>query len=150
MSAYKPSLVRVKGLIAEDRTLAVLLPEAARLQELNRRFAKSVSPAVARVCRIVALQGTIALVHCGNGAAASRLRSQATTVARAVSTSAVAVEGLKIKLRADWNLPARPEKSGMGREAVAAWSELEGRLPEGGLKAAVDRLVRRHQGGQGR
>jgi len=146
MSAYKPSLVRVRGLIAQDRSLAVLVPEAERLRGLNLRFGKAVAPAVARVCRVVALQGTTALVHCGNGAAASRLRSQATTVARALSSAELPVESLKIKLRADWNLPPRPEKAGMGTQAVAAWAELEAQLPEGGLKEAVDRLIHHHQG----
>jgi hypothetical protein len=147
MSAYKPSLVRVRGLIAQDRTLAMLVPEAERLRTLNQRFGKAVAPAVARVCRIVALQGTTALVHCGNGAAAARLRSQATTVARALATAEQPVETLKIKLRADWNLPARPEKAGMGTQAVTAWAELESQLPEGGLKEAVDRLLHHHRSG---
>jgi len=144
-SGFKTALVHVRGLIAQDRTLALLVPEAQRLQELNRRFARAVTPAVARVCRIVALDGTTAIVHCGNGAAASRLRSQSTTVARALSSPDVAVDGLKIKLRADWNLPARPEKAGLGGKALQAWDELEGQLSEGGLKAAVDRLIRHHK-----
>lgn len=145
MSAYKPSMVRVRGLIAQDRTLAVLIPEAERLRELNVRFGKAVMPAVARVCRIVALQGTTAVVHCGNGAAASRLRSQTSTVARSLTTAETPVDTLKIKLRADWNLPARAEKAGMGMQAVEAWTELEAQLPEGGLKEAIDRLIHHHQ-----
>lgn len=145
MSAYKPSMLRVRGLIAQDRTLAALVPEAERLRELNLRFGKSVTPAVARVCRIVAVEGTTALVHCGNGAAASRLRSQSTTVARSLATAAVPIESLKIKLRADWNLPLRAEKAGMGTQAVQAWAELEAQLPDGGLKDAIDRLIHHHQ-----
>lgn len=137
-------MLRVRGLIAQDRTLALLIPEAEQLRELNVRFGKAVTPAVARVCRVVELQGTTALVHCGNGAAASRLRSQTTTLARALATPSVPVETLKIRLRADWNLPPRPEKSGMPDAAVTAWIELEHQLPEGGLKAAVDHLIR-HQ-----
>lgn len=144
-SAYKTALEHVRGLIAQDRTLVLLVPEAQRLQELNRRFARAVTPAVARVCRIVDLEGKTAIVYCGNGAAASRLRSQSTTVARALSTPDAAVDGLKIKLRADWNLPTRPEKAGLGGKALQAWDELEGQLPEGGLKAAVDRLIRHHK-----
>lgn len=144
-SGFKTALVHVRGLIAQDRTLALLVPEAERLQALNRRFLRAVTPAVARVCRIVALQGETAIVHCGNGAAASRLRSQARTVAKALCSPEASVMDLKIKLRADWNLPPRPEKPGLDGKALQAWTELEDQLPEGGLKSAVDRLIHHHK-----
>lgn len=144
MSSFKSPLVRLRGLIAAERTLAVLLPEAERMQALNTRFAKSVPAAVARACRVVAVEGASARVYCSNGSAAARLRSSATTVARALNSAEQPVETLTVKVRADWSLPQKPEKPGMARKGLSAWSELENQLPDGELKAAIDHLIR-HQ-----
>jgi hypothetical protein len=140
-------MMRVRGLIAEDRALAVLLPEVERLRQLEARFRAAVSPALARACRVAAWQDGMALIHCANGAAAARVRSQATTLAKAMSTPAQPVEALKVKLRADWNRPAGREKPGMSRKALDAWGALESNLPEGGLKQSIDRLLRRQRSG---
>lgn len=138
----------VRGLIQQDRDLAVLLPQAERLRELNRRFARAVSAALARACQVVALTDGEASIHCGNGAAAGRLRSLSGTVVRALSTSSLPVERLKVRVRADWSLPERPEKAGMGPGALAAWDELEHQLPDSDLKTAVEHLLRHQQRGR--
>jgi hypothetical protein len=136
--------------LAEDRALALLLPEARRLVELNRLFARVAPPGLAHACRVAALRGETALIHCGHGAAAARLRSQAKTLARALSAEGRAVTEIEVKVRADWAVPERPAKQGMGQPALAAWQALDGRLPPGGLKAAVQRLLRhqRETGGE--
>jgi hypothetical protein len=144
MSALKSPLVRLRGLIAAERTLAVLLPEAERMQALNTRLAKAVPPAVARACRVVALDGETARIYCSNGSAAARLRSSATRIAGALASADQPVSDLKVKVRADWSLPQKPEKPGMARQGITAWAELEQKLPDGDLKAAIDHLVR-HQ-----
>ncbi len=138
-------LMRVRGLLAEERALAVLLPQARRLTELNRLFAKAVPPGLARDCRVAALDGETAVVFCGHGAAASRLRSQAATVSRALSGAGVPVAGLKVKVRADWAVPDRPAKTGMGPKALEAWRGLQGELSEGALKEAVAQLLLHHR-----
>ncbi len=135
---------RVRGLLRQDRALAVLLPEAERLAALDRRLAGAVPPPLARVCRVVAMTEGEVQVHCGNGAAAARLRSLADTLARALSTPELPVARLKIKVRADWSLPERPPKAGMAAAGLAAWQALDSQLPESELKAAVERLLR-HQ-----
>jgi len=140
------SLERVRGVIARERSLALLLPEADRLAELNRRLARALPPAIAAACRVAAVQGSTALVYCGNGAAASRLRSQAKTVAGQLADAATPIDDLKVKLRADWNLTPKPAKPGMAPPALAAWREFDAELPEGALKAAVDRLLAHHRG----
>ena len=140
--SYRPSpMLRVRAILRSDPTLAVALPEAERLRELNRRFAAVVPAAVARACRVAAIQGETALVYCANGAAASRVRSQATGVGRSLTRPDAPVLAVKVKVRADWTLPEKHEKAGLGPAALAAFSDLDKELPEGDLKAAVDALL---------
>lgn len=133
--------MRVRGLLAAERQFAVALPEAERLAGLNRLFAGVVPTAVARACVVAAVQGETAVIFCANGAAASRVRAQAKGVARALSRGEAPVAGLRVKVRADWSLPERPEKHDMAAAGVEAFRELDAVLPEGGLKAAVERLL---------
>jgi hypothetical protein len=142
--AFRPSpLVRVSGLLQADRGLAVALPEAERLAALQRRFAGVVPKAVALACRVAAIQGDAALVFCANGAAASRVRAQARGVARALAQADTPVATVKVKVRADWSLPERPEKHDLPAAALGAFRELENTLPDGELKDAVERLLAR-------
>ncbi len=140
--------VRLRGLLRGERALAALLPEAQRLRELNRLFARAVPPPIARACRVAAVQGGEAVVYCGNGAAAARLRAQAATVARALGARGQEIAGLKVKVRADWAEAPRPGKPGMSAKALAAWEALEGELHDEALKTAVARLIR-HQRSSG-
>lgn len=133
--------MRVRGLLAAERQFAVALPEAERMAGLNRLFAGVVPAAVARACVVAAIQGETAVIFCANGAAASRVRAQAKGVARALSRGDASVAGLRVKVRADWSVPERPEKQDMATAGVEAFRELDATLPEGGLKAAVERLL---------
>lgn len=141
------TLQRLGRLLASERSLAVLLPQARRLAELNRLFARAVPAGVARVCRVAALQGDSVVVYCAHGAAAARLRSQARSLAEALSASGEAVHEVKVKVRADWVMPDRPAKPGMTTAALTAWSDLAASLPAGDLKTAVARLLRHQRRG---
>lgn len=140
--SFRPfPLVRLHGLLAAERQFAVALPEAERMAGLNRRFAGVVPAAVARACAVAAIQGETAIVFCGNGAAASRVRAQAKGVARALSRAEAPVNSVRVKVRADWSVPERPEKTGMSAAGVRAFRDLDSVLPDGDLKAAVERLL---------
>lgn len=143
MAASYPTLQKLSGLLAADNQLSAALPEAQRLARLNRLFAGVMPPAVCAQCAVAALQGDTALVYCGNGAAASRVRAQAKTLARALSQRAHPVEAVRVKVRADWARPARAEKPGLTSGALAAFRALDGELPQGALKGAVERLLSR-------
>lgn len=145
--AFRPSpLVRVRGVLQAEQALAVALPEAERLAGLNRRFAGVVPKAVAAACRVAAIQDDCALIHCANGAAASRVRAQAKGVAQALAQAGAAVVSVKVKVRADWSLPERPEKHDLPAAALGAFRALEHELPDGALKDAVERLLARRRG----
>jgi hypothetical protein len=140
-------LVRLRGLFQADRLFAVALPEAERLAALNRAFAGVVPKAVARACRVAAIQAETALVFCADGAAASRVRAQAKGVAQALSRNEVPVSALRVKVRADWSLPAPPEKQDLPKTALRAFQALDQDLPDGALKDAVERLLARRRAG---
>jgi hypothetical protein len=138
-------LVRVRGLLQAEPQFAVALPEAERLFGLNRRFAGVVPPAVARACRIATLQGDIAVIFCANGAAASRVRAQAKGVASALSRADAPVAGIKVKIRADWSVPAPAEKHDIPAAGLNAFEALQTSLADGGLKSALERLLNRRR-----
>lgn len=144
--AFRPSsLQRIRGILRGNPTLAIALPEAEQLRELNRRFAGVVPAAVARACRVASIQGDTALVFCANGAAASRVRSQATGVARVLTRPEAPVSAVKVKVRAEWTLPEKREKPDLGPAALNAFRDLDAELPDGDLKAAVDALLARRR-----
>jgi hypothetical protein len=140
------SLIRLRALLRDTPALAVALPEAERLWELNRSFAAVVPKAVARACCVAAIQGDTALIQCSNGAAAARVRSQAGGVGRALTRPQAPVLAVKVKVRADWAEPERKAKAGMSAAGVTAFRELDDRLPEGDLKAAIDALLAHRRG----
>lgn len=140
-----PSLQRLRGLIRSERALAVLIPEAERLARLDRLMASALPTAIARRSRVMALDGDTLLVHCDNGAVASRVRSQAASLARMLSTETHPVGHLKVKVRADWSVAEKPEKARLGASALSALDTLEDALPEGGLKAALARMIERQR-----
>ena len=138
----------IRNVLDRDRNLALLLPAAKRLRELDRRLRRILPAPMARACRIVAVTDGEARITCDNGAAASRVRSLATTVARALSTEAAPVDRLRVRVGAEPARPERPAKPGLGHGALAAWMELDRELPDGGLKQAVDGLLRHHRPGR--
>jgi hypothetical protein len=137
--------MRLRGLLQAERQFAIALPEAERLHGLNRRFAGVVPPAVARACWIAALQGEVAIIFCANGAAASRVRAQAKGVASVLNRSDAPVSSLKVKIRADWNVPAPAEKKDIPVAGINAFKALQVSLPEGDLKTALEHLLNRRQ-----
>ena len=140
-------LLRLRGLLRAEPQFAVALPEAEQLFDLNRRFAGIVPAAVARACHIAAVRDEIALIYCANGAAASRVRAQSKGVAAALSRPDAPVGGLKVKIRADWNVPPPPEKHDIPVAGLNAFQALEDSLPAGDLKTALERLINRRRGG---
>lgn len=139
------SLVRVRGLLQAQQQFAVALPEAERMFELNRCFAGIVPVAVARACMVATLQGDVAVIFCANGAAASRVRAQAKGVANVLSRPDAPVGSIKVKIRADWNVPTLAEKKDIPTAGLNAFKQLETALPDGDLKTALERLINRRR-----
>lgn len=144
-------MLRVRGLLAAERQFAVALPEAERMARLSHLFASVVPAAVARACSVAAIQGDTALLYCSNGAAASRVRAQAKSIARVLSQVDTPVAVLRVKVRADWAKPEKAEKQDMPKSALHAFQALDDSLREGELKTAIERLLaRRHVLDRGR
>jgi hypothetical protein len=143
--AIKPSFQRLRSLIGQDRVLAALLPEAERLAAVNQRLSRAVPARLADACKVVSTRNGEALVYCDSGVAAARLRSLATSAARALSTPDCRIERLRIRVRTeDVRREVRP-KAGLGPTALTAWNELDHTLPACGLKDAIAQLLRHHR-----
>ena len=140
----KPSFTRPHDCLAAERKLAVLLPEARHLRALEQQLAPVLGGLATqyRVGRVVAGQVHI---ECANGAVAARLRSLTRRILDALARAGVDADGLKIRVRADAEYTPPPRKPEIGAAGRRAWSELEKSLPAGGLRDAVDRLLK-HQG----
>lgn len=145
LAALHSPLVRVRGLLRENRQLAAALPEAESLRELNQRFAGVVPREVARACRVAALRGDTAMLFCANGAAASRVRAQAKGIARALTRDDAPVRSVSVKVRADWAPPPPPPRRELPASALRAFEALDHELPEGDLRTAVERLLARRR-----
>lgn len=143
--AKTSSLQRLRSLIGQERSLALLIPEAERLREFNQRLVRTLPTAIGQACQVVAVVNGEARIECDSGAAASRLRSLATSTARALSAPASPVDRVRVRVRADWSRTERPEKPGLGQGALQAWNELDRELPSGALKEAVENLIRHHR-----
>jgi hypothetical protein len=125
-------LLRVRGLLRAQPQFAVALPEAERLPRIESPLCRSRAGGGRAACRIAALQGEIALVHCANGAAASRVRAQAKGVASVLSRRRCAGgSSLKVKIRADWSC-RRCRKARYSGRRTERPPGLEDSLPEGG------------------
>ena len=119
------------------------------MRRLNHALAATVSPQLARACQIVAVQGGEVTAFCSSGATAARLRSQSASVLRALGRALPELTELRVKVRADWAVAPRPEKSGMSRQALQAWQALEAELSEDdALKQAVARLIQHQREGR--
>lgn len=141
--ANSGSLMRLERWLRHEPALVRLLPEAERIAALNRRLERALPPALARQCRVAIVRAGVAWLHCANGSAASRVRSQARRLAADLSSPAWPIDSVRVRVCADWGRPARPPKPGIGRAGLAAWRALGASLPEGALKAAVTRLLAR-------
>lgn len=135
------TLQRIRGLIESERTLAVLLPEAERMAAIDRRLRALLPPRIGPRCRAMSVESGTLVVHCDNAAAASRLRSQAKSLAGALSTPKQPISDLRVRVRADWNRAEKPEKSGLGPEALEALDVFAGQLPDGALRTALTRML---------
>jgi hypothetical protein len=82
-----------------------------------------------------------------HGALATRLRSDAPRLAKALSEQGLSVQQIKILVRPDLPLYRGPDKPkpGLSQGALNALTEVERTLEPGGLQAAVQRMIRRHK-----
>lgn len=120
--------------------------QAQALSALQKRF-DAVLPARFRgEADVVALEGGELRVLCSNGAIASRLRLEATTLASQLEMKGLPVRRVSVKVRpiSRRTRPHKP-KAPLPPAARQAFQVATDQLEEGEVKAALEKLLRHHQ-----
>lgn len=139
--------VKVQQCLSAERELAVLLPEARRLLQLEACLA-GVLGRLARQTQIAGVRGETLWLQCANGSVATRLRTQERSILAAMTAAGVVVTAVKLRVRADvaWQPPRiKAAVSPKGLEALRAFQS--GLPKDDALGDAVQRLLA-HQAGR--
>ncbi|MGA7949856.1 MAG: DciA family protein [Thiobacillaceae bacterium] len=124
-------LARGQALLALQAQLDKLLPESFRGQVF-----------------VADLKDGALSLACAHGSLATRLRSEAPSLAKSLSQQGLSVQQIRILVRPDLPLyrgPVKP-KPRLSQGALNALSEVEKALEPGGLQETVKRMIRRHKG----
>lgn len=124
------------------------LRQAQALAGLQRHFDAVLAERFRGEALVVALEDDELLVLCSNGAIASRLRLDAQSLADSLQQRGLAVRRVSIKVRpATTRKPPAPRnKAGLSATAQQALASAAGQMEEGEVKAALQKLLKHHQG----
>ncbi len=122
--------------------------QAQALAALQKRFDAALPARFRGEAQVVALEEGELRVLCANGAIASRLRLEAQQLADALQKRGLAVRRVSLKVQ-----PANPRKAAPRRPkpplpaaARQAFASAGEQLPDGEVKAALQRLLKHHDG----
>lgn len=126
-----PALKQVQVLSGLQRHFDAVLPERFRGEAL-----------------VVALDAGELRVLCSNGAIASRLRLDAASLADKLQQRGLAVSrvGIKVRPANQRSKPAARSKPTLSASARAAFARAADEISEGEVKAALQKLLKHHQG----
>lgn len=119
--------------------------QAQALSALQKRF-DAVLPARFRgEADVVALEEGELRILCGNGAIASRLRLEAGSLAAQLEKKGLPVRRVSVKVRpASRRMPPPKTKTPLSQAARQAFKTAAEEMEEGEVKAALEKLLRRH------
>lgn len=124
------------------------LKQAQALSALQRHFDAALPERFRGEAQVVALEDGELRVLCSNGAIASRLRLDAQSMADSLQQRGLAVHRVSLKVRPSASRQTLTPRnkaplSASAREAFAAAAE---QMDEGEVKAALQKLLKHHQG----
>lgn len=129
--------LKLHDCLANDPLLTPAFPEARRLQILERTLGVRLSG-----CRVARAEGEILYIECPNGALATRVRSQATSLLDLAVRAGFALHTCQVRVRADVEYRPPRVQPRLGSTGIAAFEDLGRVLEEGALQSAVRNLVR--------
>ncbi|HYC47937.1 MAG TPA: DciA family protein [Burkholderiales bacterium] len=140
--ALKP----IGNLLGASDELRGLTARARRQQALQAVYARCAPPELAASSRVKNLKNGTLVVMAANAATAAKLRQLAPTLAGAMRKFEPDVGTLRVEvLVTGYQRAPRSAKKPLGETAIARFDELARKMPDGGLKDAVARLVRHHK-----
>lgn len=137
----------IGNLLGATEELKTLSARARRLRELQTLYVGSAPRALAQSSRVRNLRGGTLLISADNAAIAAKLKQLAPTLLASIRKSEAKITGIRIEVQVSGALHERIPKSGktpLTSDAIKEFDSLAKRVPDGALKAALTRMVRRH------
>ncbi len=125
-----------------------LVVRAQALLKTQAALERALPAALAGHVRVLQLENAVLSLACDSGAVASRLRHQTDALLASLGKQGVAVSAVRVSVNPE--LLARyvhpVEKAGLPPAALAGLAHLNAEIEDGPLRAALERLLRHHQG----
>lgn len=137
----------IGNLLAASDELKTLSARARRLRQLQTLYVGSAPRELAQSSRVRNLRGGTLLICADNAAIAAKLRQLAPTLLASIRKSEAEITGIRIEVQVSGGLHERVPKSRktpLPADAIQEFDSLAKRVPDGTLKAALTRMVRRH------
>ena len=138
----------IGNLLGATDELKVLSARARRLRELQSLYAGSAPRELAVLSRVKNLRAGTLLISADNAAVAAKLKQLAPTLLASLRKSEAEITGIRIEVQVSGALHERTPKSRktpLTADAIQEFDALEKRMPDGALKSALARMVRRHR-----
>lgn len=138
----------IGDLLGAAEELRTLSARARRLRELQTLYVGSAPRELAQSSRVRNLRGGTLLVSADNAAVAAKLRQLAPTLLASIRKNEAEVTGIRIEVQVSGALHERvpgSRKKPLPADAIQEFDGLAKRIPDGSLKSALARLVRRHK-----
>ncbi len=138
----------IAKLLGATSELKALSARARRLRELQTLYAGSAPPELACSSRVKNLRAGTLLISADNAAIAAKLKQLGPTLLASLRKSEAEITAIKIEVQVSGALRERvpqSKKTPLTTDAIQEFESLAKRVPDGQLKAALTRMVRRHK-----
>ncbi len=137
---------RLSNYLSSDPELRRYVATSRQIGQLERAYRAIAPAALTRSSRVLGYDGKRLVLAADNGAVASKLRQLAPQMISSFRTKGCEVTGIQIQVQVRTGpLPRHVQPRTLGPQGRRALGELAADLPEGDLKAAVQRLVARQR-----
>ena len=140
-------LQKIGALLGASEELKTLSAGTRRMQDLQTLYLRSAPRELAGSSRVKNYRAGTLFVSADNAAVAAKLKQLAPSLLASIRKTEPQITGIRIEVQvsgAARERPRKPQKKPLTPEAVARFEALSKRVPNGGLKDAIARLVRRH------
>jgi hypothetical protein len=135
---------RLNAFLASSPELRQFAGKARQFAAVQRHFEHIVPTSLKNSSRVLQLRKQVAIIAADNGAVAAKLRQMAPELISLFQARGCEVTGIQIRVQVAVpdRIPA-PRARKLGNTARDALGELDGKLRDSPLKAAIRRLSRR-------
>ena len=139
----------IGSLLGATEELKALSARALRVRQLQTLYAGCAPRELAQLSRVRNYRTGTLLVSADNAAVAAKLKQLTPTLLASIRKIEAEITGIRIEVQVSGAVHERlpkSKKNALGADAIHKFDELAKRVPDGGLKSALSRLVRRQKG----